>query len=538
MSGIAIGTARAVRRKVGPACVLVVVVMAIAAACSGTGAGPTTSGPGATPRAGGSITLGSFNFTQLDPGQAGYISGGNPYLLLVYGSLFMPATTKDGPVTPDLATGYSFSANDTSLTINLRHNVTFQDGTPLDADAVVWNLQRYSTPQSTNNQYLNTATSITATAPDQVTLQFSQPNAPIIAALANTSAGFMGSPSAFKKLGPARFGISPVGAGPFQISSTVPYQTTVLTRAPSYWDAEHVYLNQITLKNTGTDQNVQYTDLASGAIQEAQFPGILTPPSVISQAKSDQHLASKSSPNLQYALMPVNTYVAPFNDQRAREAIAYCTDRESIANNLQQGYAAPAYILSGTDGDYTPPGGVSGARKLNPYPHNVSRGKAIVQSLGGLSFEIQVYTTQTVTVATALAQQWAQCGIKANIKNVQPPAFLVNVGTGAYQMGLTTTGGATSPELWTTYQTPTTPLGKYGFNDSQVQSLIHQTYATTDQSRLGQLWRQIWLRENTLAVDFPLMSSGTYVFYNKCLSNVEFYSFGVDFTHTHLTCPV
>lgn len=511
----------------------------IASACGGGGATSAGSGNGGgTPKSGGSISVGGFNFTQLDPGQAAYIAGSNPYMVLVYGSLFLPPGPGGGEVTPDLATGYVFSDHNTTLTINLRHNVTFQDGTPFDAQAVVWNLQRYSSPQSTNSQYLNTASSITASRADQVVVKFSQPNVPIIAALGNTSAGFMGSPTAFSRMGAAKYGISPVGAGPFRISSSVANQTTVLSKSASYWDAAHVYLNQITLKNTGTDQNVQYTDLASGAIQETQFPGILTPPNVITQAKANHQLSARTSPDLQYALLPVNTYTAPFNNPKAREAIARCTDRESITRNLQQGYAKPAYILSGTDGEHVPAGGVNGAKKLMPYSYDVSRGKAIVQSLGGLSFQIQAYTAHNLTVATALTQQWADCGIKAKVQNVQPPAFLVNLGTGAYQMGLTSTGGASSPELWTSYQTPTTPIGKYGFNDAQILSLIHQTYATTDRSSLQQLWKQIWQRENELAVDFPLMSSGNYVFYNKCLSGVEFYSFGVDFSHVYLTCAV
>lgn len=518
--------------------VLLATMLLAVSACSSAGGSSTGNTGTASPKPGGAITLGGFNFRELDPGQAGYISGGNAYLLPVYGSLFMPAPGTGRGVVPSLATGYSFSDSASVLTIKLRHNLKFQDGTALDAAAVVWNLQRYSTPQSTNNQYLNTATSITATAPDQVTIKFSQPNSPIIEAFANTSAGFMASPSAFQRMGAANFGVSPVGAGPFEIKSTVPFQTTVLGKASTYWDAKHVYLDQITLKNTGTDQNVQYTDLASGALQETQFSGITAPPSVIAQAKSNTQLKSKTSPNVQYDLLPMNTFVAPFNNQMAREAVSYCMDRDAIANDLQQGYATPAYVLSGTDGDFFPAGGVKGAKSLTPYPYNVSKGKAIVQSLGGLSFEVQVYTELGQTMATALAQQWSQCGIKAKITNVQPPAFLTNVGTGAYQMGLTQSGGAASPELWTTYQTPTTPLGKYGFRDADMLSLIHQTYATTDPAKLTQLWKQIWQRENTLAVDLPLVSSGSYVFYNKCLGNLNFYGSGIDFTHAYLTCSV
>lgn len=525
-------------RRVACALLTVLSTAALAISCGGGSAGQPGPSGSAAPRPGGSITLGGFTFTQLDPGQPGYINGSNPYNLLIYGSLFLPPAKAGGAYVPDLATSYSFNGDGTSLTLNLRQGVTFQDGTPFNADAVLWNFKRWTSPQSTNNQYFNTVTSMTANGSNQVTLNFNQPNFPIIAALSSSSAGFMGSPTAFQQLGAAKYGASPVGAGPYRVSSSVPGQVTVLNRYPQYWDAGHVYLNQITYKNTGADANVQYTDLASGAIHEAQFSGIDTPPTVISQAKDNKQLASMVLPSVQYALMPVNTYKPPFDNAMARQAIAYCTDRKTIAENVQQGFATPAYILSGQDGDFVPEGGVGGAQKLMPYRYDVSKGKELVRRLGQLSFDMQVYTAHNQTIATALAQQWADCGIKAKVQNVQPPAFLVNVANGSYQMGLTSQGGSSSPQLWTQYQTPTTPLGRYGFNDQQVQSLIHQSFATTDRAKLASTWRTIWQRVNTLAVDFPLLSSGTYLFHNKCVSGIGSYTFGADLTHAYLACSV
>ena len=58
----------------------------------------------------------------------------------IYGQLFELGT--GGAIVPDLATGYSFSPDGKTLTINLRQGVTFTDGTPFNAQAVYTNWMR------------------------------------------------------------------------------------------------------------------------------------------------------------------------------------------------------------------------------------------------------------------------------------------------------------------------------------------------------------------------------------------------------------
>ncbi len=55
----------------------------------------------------------------------------------VYGQLFELGAK--GAIIPDLATGYPFSTDAKTVTLDLRQGVKFTDGTPFNAAAVAWN---------------------------------------------------------------------------------------------------------------------------------------------------------------------------------------------------------------------------------------------------------------------------------------------------------------------------------------------------------------------------------------------------------------
>src|ERR1700677_3006220 len=67
----------------------------------------------------------------------------------IYGQLFDLGA--NGAIEPDLATSYSFSPNAETVTIQLRHGVTFSDGTPFNAQAVVWNWDEDLGPVAVSN---------------------------------------------------------------------------------------------------------------------------------------------------------------------------------------------------------------------------------------------------------------------------------------------------------------------------------------------------------------------------------------------------
>ena len=138
-----------------------IAVIVIAAACSssgGGGGGPTTSSTptsqvsspapisSSQPKHGGSITvLESKGYagdwaTGLDPASDTSAIPNQDMMEAIYGQLFILGP--GGVQQPDLATSASFSADTKTVTIQLRQGVTFSDGTPFNAAAVIYNWNR------------------------------------------------------------------------------------------------------------------------------------------------------------------------------------------------------------------------------------------------------------------------------------------------------------------------------------------------------------------------------------------------------------
>ena len=119
------------------------------AACSSASSSSSSSAAQAAngaPKSGGSLTV--FEATGysgdwpagLDPATNIDGAADQDYMDALYGELF--ELGPKGAVIPDLATGYTISNDAKTITLNLRQGVKFTDGTPFNATAVVWNIDR------------------------------------------------------------------------------------------------------------------------------------------------------------------------------------------------------------------------------------------------------------------------------------------------------------------------------------------------------------------------------------------------------------
>src|SRR5216683_958108 len=96
----------------------------------------------------------------------------------IYGELFELGS--GGKIIDDLATGYAFSNGGKTVTIDLRHGVSFTDGTPFNAAAVAFNIKRDLASPCTCKPTTWTVTSITTPDPYTVVLNLAQPDGALI----------------------------------------------------------------------------------------------------------------------------------------------------------------------------------------------------------------------------------------------------------------------------------------------------------------------------------------------------------------------
>jgi peptide/nickel transport system substrate-binding protein len=220
---------RTLARRIASALVpLVCVSLVLAVGLAGCGARRT-----ATLHGDRLVVARAADATNLDPARASDIES-LEVAEQVFGRLVRFAPGRLEPE-PDLATSWSVSPDGTVWTFDLRPNVRFHDGTPFDADAVVFSFERQIVADHTSREpdfvwarsYHN-ITKVSALSPLRVQFQIDRPYAPFLANLAIGPAAIV-SPTAVRRWG-TKFGRHPSGTGPYRLLEWIPGDRITLER--------------------------------------------------------------------------------------------------------------------------------------------------------------------------------------------------------------------------------------------------------------------------------------------------------------------
>ena len=210
---------------------------AIAAlALTGCSGGGSDSGDGGD-ATGGTLTLGAIiEPLTLDPSGAEW---GNraPYYQAMYDTLLV--ATPEGTIEPWLATEWEYNDDNTVLTLTLRDDVTFSDGTELTADVVVENLQRFKDGTSPDASYFANVDTFEAVDASTVAITLSAPDPSMLNYLTR-DAGLIASSEA---IAAGDLATNPIGSGPYvyDAAASVPGTSYRYTANPDYWnpDVQH-----------------------------------------------------------------------------------------------------------------------------------------------------------------------------------------------------------------------------------------------------------------------------------------------------------
>lgn len=268
------------------------------------------------------------------------------YMQAVYDTLLHETTS--GAILPWLARDWMYSEGNTVLTLTLRTDVTFTDGTPFDAEVAVANLQRFQQGASPNKGRLSKMESAEATAPDTVKITLSQPDPGFLLSLAQNP-GLQASPASFDAEDSET---NPIGSGPYMLDTvaTVPGSTYVYTANPGYWASDYQHYNNLVINVYDQDPTI-VNAVSSGEVNGAQLPGS----SAIDQIEAagftlyPQEIAFNG-----LLILDRDGVTNPaLGDVRVRQAINYAIDKdvmlEAAANGLGTvttqvfGPSSPAY---------------------------------------------------------------------------------------------------------------------------------------------------------------------------------------------------
>jgi len=144
-------------------------------------------------------------------------------------------------IEPHLASRWQTSPDGLTWTFHLRRNVRFHDGTPFDADAVVFSFRRQMDPANPKrreefplfHEIFTLLAEVRRLDAQRVQFVLQEPFFPFLAALTSDCAAIV-SPAAVARHG-ADFARRPVGTGPYKLDSWLPGKRLVLAAHPGYW---------------------------------------------------------------------------------------------------------------------------------------------------------------------------------------------------------------------------------------------------------------------------------------------------------------
>jgi ABC-type transport system substrate-binding protein len=240
---------------------------------------------------------------------------------------FDPANLK---LKPGLAKSWLFTDPKT-LVLELEENVLFHDGTPFDAEAAKFNLDRYRTdPRSNAKADIATVTSVEATGKYQVALHLDRPNAALPAILTDR-VGMMVSPSFIKAKGP-NIDRTPVGTGPWKFVSWQDNDRLIVTRHEKYWKPGLPHLDGLNIAIF----NEPATALRSVVAGENDLVTALGP-----QQKPVADRAGNLVTQLNHGMGMVGIYLnygrPPLDDVRLRQALCYGINRDDLNKAIALG---------------------------------------------------------------------------------------------------------------------------------------------------------------------------------------------------------
>ncbi|MER6527310.1 ABC transporter substrate-binding protein [Streptomyces sp. NPDC001508] len=495
--------------------VLATAASGLLAACGATGTGRTA---GSKARNGGTLMVGQYQeVTQFDPNRQysweTWRIDRNIYETLVDEDL---SSANGVPkIIPKLATSWKISDDATTYTFTLRRGVKFTDGTPFDAEAVRFNVRRFTdkdfeyydkTSAATMSLVYSDLKSFEVVDDHTVRYTFNHPFLDFLRQIPNSgnaASGFF-SPAALKKYGQDGLADHPVGTGPFTFEERVRGDHTTLVRNTEYWGTRP-HLDKVVFKPIADDQG-RVAALRSGAVDLISR----VPADSVASLEKDGYDVPENKHVPQIIYYKFNLANKALQDKRVRQAIIRAVDREQLAKKIYKGYAEAATSIINQGNEAYDASAVD-------YAHDPAAAEKLLSEAGlasgDLKFTILTDTTGQPT-AEFIQQQLKAVGIDASVESFE----WITYGTRA--ANLKPTDGLV--------------LGEWGYIAANWVRIAHNQYVAAqdgarhshtseataeaidtaahnaDASRSTELWQaaaRTWAEDATI---FPLLSFNRY----------------------------
>jgi peptide/nickel transport system substrate-binding protein len=401
-------------------------------------------------------------------------------------------------IVPGLADSWTVSKDGLSYTFKLRKGIAFHDGTPFNAQAVKFSIERQINPEHPANKlgkypfaayFFGNVKAVEVMDESTVRFILKEPRASFLAILTAGAASVV-SPTAAMKAG-QDYGASPVGTGPFKFVQWDRGQRVVLEKNPSYWRFP-VKVDRVIFRPITEDQ-ARLTELLTGALDLI----VGTPPDFVAQLENHPKVTLQRQVGAHVWYLGFNNSKKPFDDKRVRQALNYAVDKEAIVRDVLKGTGAVSKgpVLPGTWGDES---------GIKPFPYDPERARKLLAEAGlanGFSTTLWVPESGSgmqspVAMSTIIQSNLKAVGVNVTLQTMEWGAFLAKLRTKEQDLfALSWMAGSEDPDLVMyplLHSSQWTPVGpnRAMYKNPRFDEVLTQARLTTDQAKRAQLYRE------------------------------------------------
>ncbi len=374
------------------------------------------------------LTIASFGSpSDLDPHSA-YDYRSTMAILGAYEGLIVLKDDKTDEYEPLIAESWEANADKSVWTFHIRPGVTFQDGTPCDAEAVRASFERFITmglgPVNVIKRFVEDPAQITAPDPSTVVFDLGRPQPLFEAAIASTYGPEIVNVKRLKDMesdgdfghGYAETNAEGLGTGPYRIVQFEPDDILVMERNESYWRGwEGNHFERIVIRTVPEDSTRRQliergeADIVDNLVPEALEALKGNPDVVINESTSTQ---------VEYFIFAI---ADPLKDPRARQGLCYAFPYEDVINGAYGGHGkqaigAVAEFIRGFDPD------------TFKYTTDLAKAKKLLTAAGvaegtSLRCAIEVGDEKVKATAQLFQANLAQIGITLEIEQMQTNSY-------------------------------------------------------------------------------------------------------------------
>ncbi|MGF1666739.1 MAG: ABC transporter substrate-binding protein [Acidimicrobiia bacterium] len=326
---------------------------------------------------------------------------------------------EDGEIEPALAESWEVSEDGRTYTFTLRQGVTFHNGEPFNADAVVFTWNAGKNPE---NYYFDTfelASNVEAIDEFTVAITTDEPNALFLSQVAASWPMF--PPGYYEEVGLQGFAQAPMGTGAFQFVEWVQGDRIVLEAFEGYWREGYPKIDRVVFRPI-PESSTRAAAIRTG---DVDIVSRLTPEEAATlEAVDGVEVVTYANNRVYYiAFNNLTSGVGqPTEDPLVRQALNHAVDKQSILDALFAGTGrVPTALLT--------PGDVGYDDAIEAYAYDPDRARELLAEAGyadGFDMEMSCPSdayTNFVEVCEAVAAQLTEVGVNVSLGVMESGAY-------------------------------------------------------------------------------------------------------------------